>query len=142
MTVLEKETQWWDEGLYFSCTGCGYCCKGEPGIVAFTDAEIEAAAEALGVSPDRFRELYMWKKYGILSLKERENYDCIFLEEGTDRCMIYSVRPSQCSSFPFWPEVLKSKFAWDRYSQSCPGMNQGRHHSKAEITEYLVLCSK
>lgn len=95
-------------------------------------------ANALGISPEEFSFRYVWKKYGRPSLRERTNYDCIFLDRNPDRCAIYAARPSQCKTFPFWPEVLKSKLAWDKYSLSCPGMNQGRLYEYGEILAIMA----
>ena len=134
----EAEVPWWRDGLYFSCTGCGSCCKGEPGTVSLTETETEVIAKTLGLSVPDFQERYMWRKYGKLSLKERADYDCIFLDKETDRCAIYEVRPFQCSSFPFWPEVLKSRSMWDRYAVHCPGMNQGKYYDCSHIKRYLA----
>ena len=37
---------WWEEGLRFTCLGCGRCCRGEPGAIFFTPEEEEKIAEA------------------------------------------------------------------------------------------------
>jgi Fe-S-cluster containining protein len=94
----------------------------------------------LGVTDEKFRRDYTWRKYGALSLKERGNYDCVFLRvtgRGA-KCEIYPARPRQCVSFPFWPETLESKNAWERYSGSCPGMNRGKFYSYDEISIIVV----
>lgn len=131
------ETPWWSDGLYFSCVGCGRCCKGEPGTVSLTEAEMELISQSMKITLLEFQELYMWRKYGKLSLKERDNYDCVFLDNATDKCKIYPLRPFQCSSFPFWPELMRSKIMWDRYAALCPGMNQGKYYDFAAIKQYL-----
>jgi Fe-S-cluster containining protein len=107
--------------------------------VAFTSVEEERMARCLGMDTAGFRARYTWRKYGILSLREIENYDCVFLRrEGTRaRCKIYPVRPAQCRAFPFWPEVMKNERTWNSYSLSCPGMNGGVLHSIAEINGYI-----
>lgn len=134
---MPAELPWWKDGLYFSCTGCARCCSGEPGAVWFTDDERRAMASALGLTEEAFERNYVWRRYGRPSLREKLNYDCVFLDRDNDRCRIYDVRPSQCSTFPFWEEVLKSKLSWDRYSQTCPGMNRGAFHDYAEILSCL-----
>ena len=53
---------------------------------------------------------------GRLGIKEKENYDCYFLDCGTKRCKIYKVRPLQCRMFPFWPSMLSDKRVWDYYA--------------------------
>lgn len=135
--MSESEQPWWAGGLYFSCTGCGRCCRDEPGAVWFTASELAAMASYLGLGDDEFEFIYVCRKYGRQSLREKPNYDCIFLDRDPDRCRIYEVRPSQCRTFPFWPDVLKSKLSWDRYSLTCPGMNTGEFHNYDEIAAYL-----
>jgi Fe-S-cluster containining protein len=128
---------WWSEGLYFSCVGCGACCGREPGTVSFTAAELSNMASLLGVSEKEFTLLYAWRKYGVLSLREEPNYDCVFLRKtkSASRCMIYASRPAQCAVFPFWPEILESRESWDRYALSCPGMNAGAFHGAEEVSK-------
>ena len=129
--------QWWKDGLYFSCVRCGVCCGSEPGTVRFTKGELSAMARALGMTEEQFTRIYIWHKYGIPSLREQPNYDCIFLKKTEDcpECQIYSVRPSQCRTFPFWPEMLEDKHVWDWYASSCPGMNNGEFHNFDNISK-------
>ena len=134
---MPVDPPWWKDGLHFSCTGCARCCGGEPGTVCFTDEERRDMASALGVTEEAFESAYVWKKYGKPSLREKTDYDCVFLERPEGRCRIYDVRPSQCRTFPFWEDVLKSKLSWDCYSQTCPGMNRGTFHSYEEILRCL-----
>ncbi|MDR3280227.1 MAG: YkgJ family cysteine cluster protein [Synergistaceae bacterium] len=131
---------WWRDGLYFSCAQCGACCGREPGTVSFTRLELEAMSRALGISNDEFLRLYTWEKYETLSLREQSNYDCVFLhmDKNNISCKIYSARPAQCGTFPFWPDTLKNKLSWDDYSLSCPGMNCGEFHSYEEISQIIT----
>jgi len=131
---------WWKGGLYFSCVQCGACCGRDPGTVSFTQAELKAMSGSLGISEGEFLRLYSWKKYGGISLREKSNYDCVFLhmDNGKISCNIYSVRPAQCRTFPFWPDVLINKLSWDKYSKSCPGMNHGSFHNYEEISGIVV----
>lgn len=133
-----KTAPWYGEGLFFSCLGCGRCCRGEPGAVWFTEEELHAMAEKVGLSPEQFRREYVWNRYGRPSLREKANYDCIFLDRNPDRCRIYDVRPAQCRDFPFWPDVLKSRAAWDAYAETCPGMNQGAFHPASAIARDAI----
>jgi Fe-S-cluster containining protein len=43
-------------------------------------------------------------------------------------CSIYQVRPLQCRTWPFWPEVIKSPATWARAGKGCPGINNGTRH--------------
>ena len=58
------------------------------------------------------------------------NGDCVFYDKG---CKIYPVRPTQCRTFPFWPEIVKSPTSWKIAATECPGMNEGTLHSADEI---------
>jgi Fe-S-cluster containining protein len=138
--MASTNAPWWKDGLNFSCTLCGACCGLVPGTVRFTSLELSAMSRLLGISEEKFKEDYTWRKYGTLSLKERSNYDCVFLRTDNRgaKCGIYSERPRQCVSFPFWPEILESKDAWERYSNSCPGMNGGKFFSYDEISIIVV----
>jgi Fe-S-cluster containining protein len=31
---------------------------------------------------------------------------CVFLDAATNACSIYPVRPLQCSTYPWWPEIM------------------------------------
>ncbi len=43
---------WWEEGLRFTCLGCGRCCRGEPGAIYFTPEEEAAMAAFLGTGTE------------------------------------------------------------------------------------------
>ena len=38
---------WYADGLQFTCTQCGDCCTGDPGVVWVTDEELKAIADHL-----------------------------------------------------------------------------------------------
>lgn len=52
-------------------------------------------------------------------------------------CAIYPVRPLQCRTWPFWPENMKSRAAWDRAAKGCPGMNRGGRHFTKDQAETI-----
>ena len=125
-------SEWYTNGLRFSCTQCGNCCTGPPGAVWFTDAEGKAMARKKGVSEDVFYKRFARKIGNRWSLTEVEidgNYDCVFLDRSgkLPSCSLYEARPSQCRSWPFWPEILQSRESWARAkcSTPCPGMDEG-----------------
>jgi Fe-S-cluster containining protein len=70
-----------------------------------------------------------------LSLKEKANYDCIFWKDG---CTVYSVRPLQCRTFPFWRNMLSSPAAWELAASGCPGMGSGVLRSREQIEAELA----
>lgn len=129
----EEKKPWYAEGLCFSCTGCGGCCTGAPGFVWITEEEIQAMAEFLNLSSLEFMRRYVRLVNGRYSLTERRvTYDCVFLEDGK-RCKIYSVRPVQCRTFPFWPENLASPEAWQAAKAHCEGIHE--QASRVELEE-------
>lgn len=85
---------WWEEeGIRFECRGCGRCCGGEPGEIWVTPAERAKIAAELGMDEITLRKECLRRVDGRLGIKEKENYDCYFLDGGTKRCKIYKVRP-------------------------------------------------
>ncbi len=113
---------WYKKGLRFHCTGCGQCCTGQPGYVWVTDDEVEKIASYLNLSKEECIRRYTRSIFGRLSLiEDKVNFDCIFLKE--KKCMIYSMRPKQCRTFPWWREVLASSDRWKEAARYCEGIN-------------------
>jgi len=125
---------WFADGLRFECTACGKCCVNHGdgfNYVYSTRAERRAAAKGLGISLDRFERDYCERVGAHLSFISEDNA-CVFLEEG--KCSIYEHRPSQCSTFPFWPELLSDEDTWEEDVASfCPGVGQGPVHEQDAI---------
>ncbi len=116
---------WYKEGLPFKCTGCGQCCTGAPGYVWVSEEEIEQIAEFLGLTVKEFSQNYLRFVDGKYSLRElqshRDEHDCVFLKE--KKCEVYSVRPKQCRTFPWWQSHLKSEEEWTAAAMWCEGIN-------------------
>jgi len=116
---------WYAKGLPFSCTGCGKCCTGSPGVVWISEEEIEALASSFTISVAEFEKKYVrlfGNKKALMEKKPEDGaYDCIFLEG--KRCSIYELRPKQCKTFPWWSENLSSPEAWEEAGKSCEGIN-------------------
>lgn len=123
---------WYRDGLRFSCTRCGRCCRG-PGTVSVSDAEIEALARRLELAPEEFRTAYTRTlRGGAVSLRERRNRDCVFYDRARG-CRVYEARPRQCRTWPFWRAIVHSEERWQEEADGCPGMNRGALHAAAEI---------
>lgn len=129
--------RWYKDGLRFECTQCGNCCTGGPGTVRVTDTEITELARFLGLSRKDFVSIYTRPVKGYISLKERQNYDCVFFEKESG-CQVYPHRPKQCRTFPFWRAVVSSPARWDLEARYCPGINTGALHD-AEFIELTIL---
>ncbi len=134
---------WYAGGLRFECTQCGNCCSGGPGAVWFTPDEADAMAQAVGLSTERFLEQYTRRIGARRSLKElvRDGkHDCVFLDRdsrpGKAICQLYKARPSQCRTWPWWPEVVESPETWEdtKRRTPCPGMGNGPLRPLVEIT--------
>jgi hypothetical protein len=131
-----------EQGLMFSCTMCGSCCGGAPGYVWLGLSDIAGLSLFLKIKPMALIDTYCRKFHTLegfsLSLKEKKStYDCIFLEQG--RCSVYSARPIQCRTYPFWEEVLASSDSWNQEKRFCPGIGKGNLVSLEEIQNRVHL---
>lgn len=133
--MVSDAREWYADGLRFECTQCGNCCTGPPGAVWFEPEEGRALAAALGIDHDVFLRDYARELPEGWSLKEHETehgYDCIFLDRetipGKAVCGVYHNRPTQCRTWPFWPENVASPRAWatTKRTTPCPGMDRGK----------------
>lgn len=118
----DPQPSWYKNGLNFKCTECGKCCTGSPGYVWVTENEIINMANFLDLSIAEFSRLYVRRVNGRLSLIENsKTYDCVFLKD--KKCILYTVRPTQCRTFPWWPQNLKSENDWKEAAQYCEGIS-------------------
>lgn len=122
---------WYREGLRFECTACGKCCTGVPGYVWVTEAEIERMARHLRQPVERFTRQHVRRVGKRLSLVERRNGDCILLQDG--RCRVYAVKPTPCTTFPFWDGPLADEASWKETAQRCEGIGRGALYPLADI---------
>lgn len=123
---VKSEKPWYNDGLRFTCTGCGDCCTGAPGYVWVNKAEVEALAKRVGVSVEDFYDDYTLKVGIRYTLKEFGNGDCVFFDNKTRKCEVYEDRPRQCRTWPFWKSNLNSPKTWAETCQDCPGSGVGR----------------
>lgn len=129
--------KWYQGGLAFLCRECGKCCSGPAeGYVWINRQEIEGAAKFLGLSVSEFKNKYL-RRVGVrYSLIEKEqSKDCIFLKSGSKgkTCEIYSVRPMQCRTWPFWKENIRSRKSWVNVGEQCPGVDKGYWYDCGQI---------
>lgn len=132
------EAPWYADGLNFTCTRCGDCCTGAPGYVWVTDDELADIAAFLGRPVVEVRELYTRKARGKRTIREKSNGDCVFLEHGKG-CTIYSVRPPQCRTWPFWDSNVETPEAWKKTCDDCPGAGTGELIPVEEISRRLKV---
>lgn len=127
---------WYHAGLRFSCTACGKCCTGSPGAVWVDDEDIAKMAAAKEMDVFTFTKKYTRNLNGRRTLLEDENknYDCVFLRG--KECSLYESRPKQCRTFPWWPQNLESRAAWDEAAKDCEGI-----HEEASLVPYEDIVS-
>jgi Fe-S-cluster containining protein len=126
--------QFEDYTFSFRCQQSGRCCAGpEEGIVSVNEDEIAALAERLNMTVDAFREQYT-RRVGIqsVSLIEKANRDCVFQDAVDRTCTVYEQRPTQCRTYPFWPEFATSVEGWREVMRDCPGTSMRRTLSPAD----------
>jgi uncharacterized protein len=88
-----------DASVHYVCQRCNACCKW-PGDVRIEEDEISPIAGFLDLTDDEFIHRYTRLRSNRqgLSLIEKENHECIMLEDGG--CRIHPVKPAQCAGFP------------------------------------------
>lgn len=133
-----SDEPWYADGLRFSCTQCGDCCTGEPGYVWMNDEELQALAEFLGEPLEQVVGLYTKEGHRGRTLREKGNGDCVFYDQSRG-CIIYSIRPRQCRTWPFWESNIRTPEAWEKTCDICPGSGQGELIPAEEITRRLKV---
>lgn len=128
-----KMYPWYKSGLPFKCTGCGKCCEGSPGYIWVSKKEVEEIATFLKISIEKLTEKYLIQVGDKLSIRDLKhaNYRCVFLKDS--KCQIYPVRPIQCRTYPFWPNILKNSKEWNQEANVCEGIRT--HHEIVPFDE-------
>jgi Fe-S-cluster containining protein len=124
---------WYKDGLQFTCTQCGNCCTGSPGVVWVDDDEIRAIADHLDKPVGEIRLMHTRSVRGKVSLTEFANGNCTFFDPHGRGCTVYPARPKQCRTWPFWNSNLSSEQAWNSIKPECPGAGHGDFVSLEDI---------
>ncbi|HUR28237.1 MAG TPA: YkgJ family cysteine cluster protein [Planctomycetota bacterium] len=125
---------WYADGLRFSCTQCGNCCKnhGDYAFVNLSPRDLQEIPRFLGISVEQFLARYATKEPGHHPTLRMDEPQCPFLDANS-RCTIYAVRPMQCRTWPFWRSNLEQE-TWEGAVKSrCPGVGHGELHSQERI---------
>jgi uncharacterized protein len=128
--------RFWDSGIRFECKGTGKCCmsRGSYGYVYLTLEDRRLLARHLGISTSSFTRRYCKMTGGYYHLNDPKSA-CQFLREKS--CTVYEARPTQCRTWPFWPENMNAR-TWNTEIKSfCPGVGKGKLYTKEEIQELL-----
>jgi Fe-S-cluster containining protein len=109
--------------LRFECQhGCTRCCD-QHGFVYLTEADLLRVAKFVGMTATAFEKRYVYRtKYQMRFRKPRDR-QCPFLDDYG--CSIHPAKPTQCRTFPFWPEIVESRESWLEIGRYCPGIGKG-----------------
>jgi hypothetical protein len=109
--------------MRFQCqAGCIRCCE-QKGFVYVNRDDIARLAEHLKITLAEFKRLYLCGTAPLLRFRKPRQKQCPFLL--ADGCSVHAVKPLQCSSFPYWPELLANAEERREAALYCPGMNKG-----------------
>ena len=133
------QKKWWEEGIRFECQGSGKCClsRGEYGFVYLTLNDRKRLAAHLKLNLSEFTKRHCKKKDGFYHLLDPPGSPaCVFLDENK-RCRVYEARPTQCRTWPFWPEAMNAKTWAKEVKAFCPGVGKGKIVPAEEIRKIL-----
>lgn len=129
-----------ERGLRFECTQCGECCwtRGAYSHVYLTTGDLENLAKATGTTVKEARERFTFRDENGWTELDFSGGRCVMLNADTNLCTIYDLRPTQCRTFPFWPEMIR-RGAWTAEAKRiCEGVGQGRVVPKEEAAKRLA----
>ena len=103
----------------------------------FTQEEKAQALAAISGTPLADKADSIWRASGADEVIDvPADQACPLL--GPEGCTIQAVKPAQCRTYPFWPELLQSRGAWESEKGRCEGIDLGpNHYAYADIFELL-----
>ena len=129
-----------NQNIKFKCQGSSNCCisRGSYGYVYLSSKDVSRFSTYHKITNSEFIKKFCEYTDGYLHLKEK-NLDgkCIFLNK--KKCTVYSARPTQCRTWPFWKENLNYKKWNDEITKFCPGIGKGNIVSQKKIIELSNL---
>ncbi len=135
--MSKPSERWYSSGLSFACQpDCGACCTqhDDYAYVYLEGDDAARLADRLGITLAEF-ESTLTEMDGPYRVLRMPGPRCVFLD-GT-RCSVYEARPTQCRTFPFWKEILRSRRSWEALRSFCPGIGKGEVHSLPVILERI-----
>ena len=97
-------------------------------MVYLTEDDLKRAAKFVGKTAKAFEKKYVYRTAHQLRFRKPRDKQCPFLiTEGAGRgCSIHPAKPTQCRTFPFWPELVGDPGAWKGAQSYCPGIGKGK----------------
>jgi len=126
--------------IRFHCSGCGKCCFGDPDeqVIELMDNELENISAYLNKEIKPFTKQYIsTDEFGAQSIRIGRDHRCTLLGEN-NRCTVYPVRPLQCQTYPYWPEIMDTEQHWQGEAARCEGIDQGQVVSVTKIRAELA----
>ncbi len=93
------------------------------GYVYLTETDLKRAAKFTGMTARAFEKKYVYRTRHEMRFRKPPDKQCSFLLE--NGCSIHPAKPTQCRTFPFWPELVERPAAWTRTGGYCPGIGKG-----------------
>jgi Fe-S-cluster containining protein len=111
------------QGLRFTCqAGCINCCD-QTGYVYLTEEDIPRAAKFVRMTAAAFEAKYVYRTAHQRRFRKPRDKQCPFLLD--HGCSIHPAKPTQCRTFPFWPELVENRDLWKHAGSYCPGIGKG-----------------
>ena len=122
--------------IRFTCLpGCTNCCD-QRGYVYLTEADLVRTAAFLQLSPADFESRYIYRTRHLIRLRKPARSQCHFLKG--HGCGIHPAKPTQCRTFPFWPDLIQNEANWRDTANYCPGIGVGDFVPLAEVQKALA----
>ena len=107
------------------CNGCGFCCQGElNGLIErpfLTPHDIENIVKETGLQESDFVDNVSISGSNIKVIRTKGcGSGCMFFDDETRRCKIYSSRPLDCRLFPLDVAKEGEKYYLILYTDVCP----------------------
>jgi len=137
--MQDNETIDLKNGIKFECQGSGKCCvsRNSYGFVYLSNIDLKRFSKNFKISLKKFKKKYCQITDGFIHLTEKYELEgnCIFLKN--KKCSVYSSRPSQCRTWPFWNDNMNVKVWNEDVSINCPGIGKGKVITQKEIDKFL-----
>jgi uncharacterized protein len=101
--------------------------------VVLTEEDILRISEHLGMDIHAFCTTYLSydEEDDMWFVHVKPGGACVFLRD--ERCSIHEVKPLQCRTYPFWPELLEDRATWEEEGALCEGIGRGIEHHPGRV---------